>query len=365
MSKVLCIFSKAKDFEHPERHPAPVTFFGYDRLQKESTFKVARLEIDRKPGAWWVVTHPLWMLWRPFEIWFYQLTGLGFSLGQLLQHIRYINSFDIVYGINDTSGLPLALLKRIGLIRPRIIFISAGLINNLHDRPSDIRSRFITWFLPAADRVLAWSPLERDMFRALSISTEFIPLEADTEFFIPDRNVAKEDYVLFSGRDIGRDTRSLITALNTHSVPAVFVTSKHLLPADLPLPKSVTLITERISHDRLKELYHRANFVIVPVHEISRISGQTALLEALAMGKAIIAARTKAFVSTYPDLRHEEHLLWYEPENAADLANQISRLQTDLSLVQHLEQNARIFAESLPRDWFYTKLRAFIDPTLA
>ena len=359
MKKVLCIFSKPKDFAHPENYPAPVTFFGYIELAADKDFVTERLEVDRKPGLKWALQNPLWVLWRPFELFLYRLTGVGFSLGQIAQRIRYINTFDVVYGINDTSGLPLSFLKRVGIIRPRVVFISAGLINNLYARPRDIRTKFIHYALAGADRVLAWSPHEQNMFATWGVHSETIPLEADITFFQPDANVPKEDFILFSGRDVGRDTDTLINVLKETHLPAVFITNQSLLPKG-SLPENITLITEFIDHDTLKDYYHGAKLVVVPVKEIGRISGQTSILESLAMGKATVVAKTKACVSAYPELTEGKHLLWYEPENEESLRKQILRVYNNTELCSTLETGGRTFVESLPKNWLYSKLKETI-----
>ncbi len=356
MTNILCIFSKKKDFEHMGPYSFPVTFFGYDSLVADPAFTTKRLDIYKEASFRWLIRYPIWILWRPFELLFYRLTGVGFALGQILHHRRYINTFDIVYGINDTSGIPLSLLKRLHLIKPPVVFVSAGLINNMYAHPRDPRTHLLRFALCGATCVFAWSPHEQHLFEAWGISSTHLPLEADTRLFSPDPSIPREDFILFSGRDIGRDTATLIEVLKETGLPAVFITNRSLLPKG-ELPANITLITDYISYDELKNYYNRARLVVVPVKEIGRFSGQTSLLEALAMGKATIAARTKACTSAYPTLTGNTHLLWYEPENERDLKEKVLALHNDPSMQESLGEHGREFVELLPQEWLYTTLK--------
>lgn len=354
MKKILCVFSKNKDFKHPKSYPSPVTFYGYDSLLKEKDFGVSRLDIFFQKDIFWILKNPFWLFWRPFELLFYLYTGVGFALGQLIGRVSYLNKFDLIYGINDTSGVALAFLKKLGLLKTKIVWISAGLVNNLTSRPKNIVTKFFRWFLPSADLILSWSPLETSAYKGIGVNSEFVPLEADVDFYTPDYSRLGE-YIFSVGRDTGRDIQVLFKALKISGHPLKLIADDSSINAQLP--KNIELMSQRISFEDIKNLYKGARIVVVPTKEISRVSGQTALLEALAMGKPIIASKTKAMTSAYPGLKNGRDLIWYQPGNVEDLSRKIHHLWSNKKELNALSRNARRFAQQMPQNWFYNALK--------
>src|SRR5439155_16317702 len=64
------------------------------------------------------------------------------------------------------------------------------------------------------------------------------------------------------------------------------------LAEQVPLPANVSV--GRRSYAELRELYDRAAFVVVPVFDVDFQAGSLVMYEAMAMGKAIVATRTRA-----------------------------------------------------------------------
>jgi len=358
--KVLFIFSKGKNLEDM-RGGYPLQFdSGFACIRKTGLFEVDKLDIAFKREAAWLWRNlPLWVLWRPFERFLYIFTGVGFALGQIAHNLRTINHYDVVLGVNDTSGLPLSLLKRLGLVRPRVIFISAGLINNILLPQARLILTFFRWTLSGADIVLSWSETEREMFESIGTYAEFLPLEAAIDFYVPSLGQTDEDFALSIGKDVGRDTRILIEATHATRQRTKLLTSKDL-GSTSGTSEYVDSITEYISFDELRSLYDCASFVIIPLQEISRITGQTTFLEALAMGKPIIAAKTIALHRTYP-LEHGRQVLWYEPGNVNSLIEQIRALQQSPELRARLGKEARLAAERMPRGAFCSKIASVLE----
>ena len=332
--RLLYIFSKDRDFKNPDKYPSTF-FYGWKEFKKDPKFETSEILLTTKGF--------LFYLWKPFETIHFHLTSVGFALDRVVRQRKYINTFDVVLAVNDSSGLPLLLLKKLGFIRPKIFMISAGLVNNLV-RMSGILSPF-KWtyasLLKKAHRIFLWSPLEKDLYgRIVGENAFLLPLQIDTKFFSAN-NTPKEDFFLSVGRDPERDPETLFRAFGDNGEKLVAIGNTPYIR------KNIWSITKRLSFQEMKELYQKAYAVIIPIKKVARISGQTALVEALAMGKAIIVARNEAILSQY-QLRENEDVLFYEPENVDDLAKQITRLKKDPSLIKRLEENAKKFIESLP-----------------
>src|SRR5688572_1828419 len=65
--------------------------------------------------------------WYPVERFVARRVGMGFALDIALQNLRALNRARVIVSTVDTCGLPLALLKRTGLLKTRVVYISQGL----------------------------------------------------------------------------------------------------------------------------------------------------------------------------------------------------------------------------------------------
>lgn len=328
-----------------------VVFYGTDKLRADPA-------IDFQ--ARWQRNRILRWVWFPFERYLIYRLGIGFRLDQALAHILALRQQDVIFAETDSCGLPILLLKRIHVIEARVGFNSAGLINNLETQKHTLVFRWYKWLLQAADFIVCWSPLEEQMFRRLTgARAHFVLLEADTTFYQPSEEIPKQDFVLCVGRDVGRDFNTLFKALALLQIPAKVITSAHQV-AGMDIPENVELHTEKVEYETLMDWYRQARLVVVNLQEIHRFTGQRALLEALAMGKATIVAKTRSLVSTYP-LKDGFDVSFYQPGNAMELQAKIEVLYSNRELRTQLGLQARFFIESLPKNSYYLKVRQLIE----
>jgi glycosyltransferase involved in cell wall biosynthesis len=92
-----------------------------------------------------------------------------------------------------------------------------------------------------------------------------------------------------------RDYATLAAAVEGLPVRAVLAAgsrwSRHAAPGDAPLPPNVEVTS--LDYAALRDLYAAARFVVVPLHEVENQAGVTTLLEAMALGKAVIVTATR------------------------------------------------------------------------
>jgi glycosyltransferase involved in cell wall biosynthesis len=191
----------------------------------------------------------------------------------------------------------------------------------------------------------------------------FVRLEADVDFYRPDPEAVQEDFLLCVGRDVGRDWKTLFEVLERVGIPSRVVTSAHRVEG-LSIPPNVQLVTDRVPYPTLLEWYQHARLVVVNLPEIHRFTGQRALLEAMAMGKATIVGRTQAVVGAY-ELRDGKDVLLYEPGNAQDLTLKIQSLWENELQRRDLGAEARRFVSQIPRGSFSKSLRQIILESVA
>lgn len=355
MKKISLLYFAASRPDYSQIGRVPfVIFYGTDRLREDPDFDFDVRSKRNKFLQW---------LWLPFERCLIRRVGVGFRLDQALRYLFVLRRQDVILAETDSTGLPLLLLKRMGLIQSRVGFISAGLINELEHQQKTLLFGWYKWLLQAADFVVCWSPLEEKMFRELTGARAwFVRLDADTDFYRPSPETPLEDYILCVGRDVGRDLETLFQALENVKVPAKVIASAHRV-VNLDVPTNVELHTEKVDYETLLDWYRRARLVVVHLQEIHRFTGQRALLEALAMGKATIVAKTQALTSAY-SLVDRQDVVFYEPDDARDLAQKIREVYHDEGKLRELGSHARRFVEQIPKDSLYLGVRALCVESL-
>ncbi len=128
------------------------------------------------------------------------------------------------------------------------------------------------------------------------------PLWTDTKFYDPalttdptnTRRDVATDYVFACGRE-SRDYETLQRAAEGLSIPIHVVASGWSPTAGFAATDSIrqsaniTVEAGGLSYRELRERYHRARLVVVPVRDVTYAAGVTSICEGMSMGKAIIA----------------------------------------------------------------------------
>ena len=158
---------------------------------------------------------------------------------------------------------------------------------------------------------------------------EFLYSNVDTVFYDPALvpPSGAPDYVFACGQE-NRDYATLAQAGGSGSWPVRIQASGFFVAEDDPnavLPENVEINRTRLSFPDLRARYAGARFVVVPLRDVPYAAGVTGLLEAMAMGKAVIVTDT-AGIKDYTGL---DSLVCVPPGNAQALAEAIQRLWDD------------------------------------
>lgn len=190
-------------------------------------------------------------------------------------------------------GLPLALLLRLSRRPPRHVTIG-------HLLTTPAKRAVFRWLRPQSrlDLVLVHAAEQaRAAVAELGLRPEqvrLVPYQVDPAFWAPDGR-PPEDLICSAGLEY-RDYATLLAAVAGLSVRVVIAAasywSRHRRPAgDAALPPNVTVIA--LDYMALRELYARSRFVVVPLRSVDNQAGVTTVLEAMAMGKAVIVTATR------------------------------------------------------------------------
>jgi len=217
-----------------------------------------------------------------------------------------------------------------------------------------LRQRILQAVVPRADAIFVLSTSQKH-----HVETRWAPRGevvvvghmVDTDFFHPI-DAPRFDHVLSIGDDTGRDYATLLHATEGLDCDLVIRSSSSLPDWADGLPR-VTALRERLSYTALRDLYARAKFVVVPVHETLNASGVTSVLEAAAMGKAVIVSGSQALA----DFSIPEETCIRVPCGDVDaMRAAIIRLIGDPSACATLGGNARRFVlEHHSMEAFYAR----------
>jgi glycosyltransferase involved in cell wall biosynthesis len=267
--------------------------------------------------------------WWPVEQCFARRLGIGFALDLAVRHLGTLNRARVVVSTVDACGLPLGLLKRRGMLRSRLIYISQGLSDRI--QAYGVHRGLARWCRTlvlaadahaalsagAADGLAAWLGLPRERVGVL-------PFGVDHEFWHDTAPRGADARIVSVGSDAGRDYPTLLASAG--GLPLHIVTRQVLA-----VPEGADVrVTHEHSAAGLRDIYSGSRFVVTPLHERDQPSGQSAALQAMACGRAVILTRTRGWwgedvlvdgdncVLVGPGdaeaLRRALHALWDDPE---------------------------------------------------
>lgn len=265
----------------------------------------------------------------------------GRSASRSLRHaaagLRAASWADALFSDGEHLGIPLGIaLQAVGPARPHV---TLG-----HHLTTRSKLRMLRWLRHMGiTRVLVHSRTQLKVaVEKLGFSPEsavFVPYFADARFWRP-QTVPSEPLIVSAGRE-HRDYVTLAAAVEDLPVHTVITAGSLFspratcrMPNPMPANMSVGMETTR----RLRELYAQAQLVVVPLIPTDFQAGVTAILEAMAMAKPVIATATDGQRDVVID---GETGILVPPEDASALRTQIQRLLADPAERRRLGDNAR------------------------
>lgn len=140
------------------------------------------------------------------------------------------------------------------------------------------------------------------------------------------------------GRDLGRDWHTLVDAMAMTGLPCHVIARPGVLPQ--ALPSNITPLPAMPESEYWQRLSSCRGLVLA-VHELAYPSGQTVLLQAMALGKPCVITATPALTDYLPS----DAVLTTPPGDARAMADAVLRLNADSSLRQRLGQAASAFVQ--------------------
>lgn len=164
--------------------------------------------------------------------------------------------------------------------------------------------------------------------------TYFIPFHADPEDLAASYD-ERSKYVLTAGRTF-RDYKTFMAAIESLGVQVIIVSSEENI-GKRHIPHNVTIKYD-ISMTELKMLMQESAVIVVPLEDRNISTGQSVLLQAMAMGKAVVATETAGTVD-YID--HMESGMLVHPGDSTAMREAIDYLMDNEKERVRLGENAR------------------------
>lgn len=255
--------------------------------------------------------------------------------------------YDVVFTDGEQVGLPYAALARFaGRRRPRhvmIVHILSVPKKVLLYRALRLGGRIDTMLVYCSRQ----QQLITDQLGYPADRIVLTPFMVDSVFFAPDRVApvqGRRPMICSAGLEF-RDYPTLIEAVRGLDVRVVLAAAspwskREDSSAGATLPQNVEV--RRFTLDELRQLYADAALVVVPLHGVDFQAGITTILEAMAMGKAVICTRTPGQTDTIVEGVTGRYV---PPGDPRALRRAIEDLLADPETAERLGAAARIWVE--------------------
>jgi glycosyltransferase involved in cell wall biosynthesis len=229
----------------------------------------------------------------------------GVAAAQAWLALRARRAYDVIISDGEHIGIPLACLLK--LHRARVAHVVIGhRIGAAKKRPFFRLLRVQSHI----SRIALHAQRQFEIGLAdLGIPAEhmaLIPYQVDVEFWRPRPAVQEERLICSAGLEF-RDYTTLLRAVDGLDAQVVIGAASHWSKRrnsanNVPCPPNVQV--DAFDYPALRDLYARSALVVVPLAEDTDFqAGVTTILEAMAMGKAVVVTHTPGQTDVVEDRR--------------------------------------------------------------
>jgi glycosyltransferase involved in cell wall biosynthesis len=272
------------------------------------------------------------------------LVGLLTLFGHLIYSFRSFRVLDYVVTQGGAYGLAVALfLKMTNLRSPRLIIIDIGMSSFTSNRAGEwVTDAVLTWLRPQIGKVVCFSRSECRFWEARVPSKSYFIRFGTAENQVEERYPNTYGEYIFSGGRTGRDYLTLIGAcggMKTHVLVAGGKEFLRMIERHDTKP-NITALPD-ISYTSFVRLMREARVVVIPLFNLAYPTGQSMLVDAMAMGKPVIATRCSGTVDYVKD---GQNGILVNPRDTESLRREIDFLINDRDIARDMGSNAAAFA---------------------
>ncbi len=206
----------------------------------------------------------------------------------------------------------------------------------------------------------------------------FTPFMVNTDFFTPEKSEGESPTLAEIRRKIGdekpvicsvglefRDYETLVEAVRGLDVHLIIAagspwSKRSDKTGEFTLPENITIA--RFNQYELRQVYHASSFVVMPLYDVNFQAGVTALLEAMAMEKAVICSRSQG----QTDVVVEGETGVYVPVgDVSEMRQAILQLLENPQLAKRMGiAGRRRIEQEMSLDWYVTRLSEHVQTSL-
>jgi glycosyltransferase involved in cell wall biosynthesis len=268
--------------------------------------------------------------------------------------------YDVIFSNGENVSVPLAAMLKLMPRRPRHVLIG-------HRLSAPKKKLLLQALRGGLDGIFVYAEAQKTYAEQVlgipAVRLHLIPFHADTRFYHPMPDVPTEHRISSAGLEL-RDYPTLIEAVRGLDVDVRLAAAspwskRKNETANRELPPNVS--ARGYGYRELRDLYASSQFVVVPLYDTDFQAGVTTILEAMAMGKAVIVSRTRGQRDVIQDgingiyvppgdveaLRSAITGLLAAPDRAAKLgANARRTIESEMSLDRWTERIADVIRQS-------------------
>jgi glycosyltransferase involved in cell wall biosynthesis len=276
-------------------------------------------------------------------------------------------SYQAIVTDGEQVGLPLAVLLKLSPgTRPRHLMI-------VHVISEPKKTVFLDWLgvQSAIDRFITYSRWQQrfieDRWKLSSNRVLWTPFMVDQEFFAPKRVTPNPDaspQICAVGLE-RRDYETLLRAVEALDVRVVIAAASPWSKrtegvATRTIPSNVTV--RKFTQYELRQLYADSCFMVMPLENVKFQAGVTAILECLAMGKAVICSRVPGQTDVVVE---GENGRYVPPGDPSTLSTEIRRLLSRPEEAVRLGANGRRLVKcQMNLDLYVRRLTGFLHEAI-
>ena len=295
----------------------------------------------------------------------------GINAAMAWECFRRRGRYSLIFTDGEQVGIPFAVFLK---------FLDSGKRNVRHAmivHILSVRNKMLFFDLlkieSAIDRFFVYATYQQNFiinrWKVPREKVAWIPFQADGQFFHPldkaDQEKSNNRQMICSAGLEFRDYPTLLSAVDGLDVDVVLAAAspwskRSDTTQNRDIPKNVTV--QRFSLFDMRELYDRASFVVVPLYPVFFQAGVTTIMEAMAMGKAVIVTRTPGQTDYVQDGISG---IYVPPGDIPAIRDAILRLLANPAEAARLGQNARdIFKKEYDLDCYVDKINQVISGLL-
>lgn len=265
--------------------------------------------------------------------------SLSANLQRAMARVRELPPESVIYSTGETWGIPVALALRLArLPHTHVVYVHRVF------SPDWLALLRILRPVMKIDGWICVTEWQRSVLQktlgGTSAPVTSISQGVDTRFYRPEPHLpGRAPYILAVGAEM-RNYDLLFDAVRSMNVPVLVRPSSPWMHRQRNsigrIPPQVSVMTQSLSYRDLRQLYAGALLVVVPLRDTLQAAGITTILEAMAMGKVVVATDSRGL----PDaLRHDSTGVVVEPEAKA-LQQALSRCVAEETWRESLARGA-------------------------